>query len=152
SPSQTLIVRATQGADLWKQGIAPVIMCTGGVTGGPRSEAEACEDVLIAKGVPVERILSEYSSINTAGNVFYTNELMLQNNMETAVVVSSRYHMLRARWLFWRAGVPVVTSPADIGYLTTGEILFSYTREWAAFHWQVLQDWFDMPHIVVPVP
>ncbi|MEL6151078.1 MAG: YdcF family protein [Chloroflexota bacterium] len=153
SPSKTLMVRATHGADLWKQGIAPVVLCTGGVIGSaPRSEAEACEDVLMAEGVPAESILSEYSSINTAGNVFFTNELMQQNGMDTAVVVSSRYHMLRARWLYWRTGVPVTSSPAEIGYLTTGEILFSYTREWAAFHWQVLRDWFDIPHIVVPVP
>jgi len=153
SPSKTLTVRAQHGAELWRQNIAPVIICTGGIVGSaPRAEASACEDVLIAEGIPADAILSEYQSINTQTNVRFSKELMENNGLQNAVVVSSRYHLLRAQWLFWRAHVPIYTSPAPIGYLTTGEILFSYTREWGAFHWQVLRDFFNTPHIVVPVP
>jgi uncharacterized SAM-binding protein YcdF (DUF218 family) len=151
--SQTLQVRAEQGAHLWQQGLAPIIICTGGVVGqAPRSEAEVCQAVLIAGGVPSSAIRLESSSSNTEENVRYARDLMQAEGLADAVVVSSRYHLLRARWLFWRAGVDVVMSPAPIGYLTPVEIAYSYFREWGAFHYQLLRDVFRLPHIYIPVP
>ena len=153
SPSQTLVERAEVGASLWREGVAPQIICTGGIVGAsPRQEADACLEVLTGVGIPADVVILEVDSINTQTNALNTAAIMQQRGMTTAVVVSSRYHLLRARWLFWRVGLPVHTSPAPIGHMTTGEILFSYTREWAAFHYQVLRDLFGTPHIYVPVP
>lgn len=153
SPSQTLVERAQQGARLWEQGIAPAIICTGGVVGdAPRAESDACREVLDAAGVPPDVVLWEEQSTTTAENVEHTLVLMAQHDMQSAVVVSSRYHLLRARWLYALAGQPVHTSPAAIGHLTTGEVLFSYTREWAAFHYHILREYLGVPQIYVPVP
>lgn len=152
-PSKTLTVRAEHGANQWHAGIAPLIICAGGVTGGaPRSEADACREELVRFGVPAEAVLLEERSINTEENVRYTLDLMAQHELTSAVVVSSRYHMLRSRWLFWRQRADVVTSPARIDYLTRREVFYGYSREWAAFHWQLLRDVFDVPHVYVPVP
>ncbi len=157
TPSKTLTVRAQHGASLYADGIAPVVICAGGVTGvAPRSEADACRETLEQFGVAPADILLEESSINTEQNVYYTRQLMHQQQMQSAVVVSSRYHLLRARWLFWRATPPpslqIYLSPARIGYLTPTEITYSYLRELAAFHWQLIRDRLDVPYIRVPVP
>lgn len=153
APSRTLVERAEQGAALWARGVAPKIICTGGVVGSaPRTEADACREVLAAAGVPPDAVLWEDESINTVQNVRHTLRLMAQHDMGSAVVVSSRYHMLRARWLYALAGQRVHTSPAPIGYLTTPELLFSYFREWGAFHYHFLRDYLGAPHIYVPVP
>ncbi len=153
SPSRTLIQRAEVGADLWRQGMAPHIICSGGIVGAsPRQEADACLEVLEGVGVPADAVILEVDSINTQTNALNSAAIMEQRDMTSAVVVSSRYHLLRARWLFWRAGLSVHTAPTPIGYLTTGEIIYAYAREWAAFHWQVLRDVFGTPHIYVPVP
>jgi uncharacterized SAM-binding protein YcdF (DUF218 family) len=130
SPSKTLTVRAEHGASLYQHGIAETVICAGGVTGGaPRSEANACREELMRFGVPGEAILLEERSINTEQNGRLYLELMAERDLNSAVVVSSRYHLLRARWLFWRSpsdhSIEVVTSPARIDYLTPTEILYS---------------------------
>lgn len=157
SPSKTLTVRAEHGAALYTQGIAPIVICAGGVTGGaPRSEADACREELVRFGVPADTVLLEERSVNTEQNVAYTLEIAAQRELASFVVVSSRYHLLRARWLYWRVRpqppLEVVTSPARIDYLTPTEILYSYGREWAAFHWQLVRERLNVPHIYVPVP
>lgn len=153
TPSRTLEVRSEVGSALYAAGVAPVVICTGGVIGAaPVSEAALCADVLAREGVPREVIFLETDSINTQTNAINAQAMMQANGWQTAVVVSSRYHLLRARWMFARAGVVAQMAPAPIGYLTPGEILFSYFREWAAFHYQVLRDVFRMPHFRVPVP
>lgn len=152
-PSETQTVRSAYAAQLWQRGVAPRLLCAGGVTGGaPRSEASACREVLLGLGVPADAILLEERSINTAENVRYSLALMAEQGLARAVVVSSRYHLLRARWLFALQGQAVETSPAPIDYLTPSEIAYAYTRELGAFHWQLIRDVFGLPHIYVPVP
>jgi uncharacterized SAM-binding protein YcdF (DUF218 family) len=155
SPTETHRVRSLHAADLWEAGAAPTIICAGGVTGrATRSEAAACAEVLTEAGIPTQAMLLEEQSINTETNVEHTLALMGDMDAGSVIVVSSRYHMLRARWLFWRQAptLTVQLSPAAIGHLTPGEMLYSYIREWGAFHWQVIRDRLPVPHIRVPVP
>jgi hypothetical protein len=53
-PGPALTRRANHAAELWKRGLAPAIICTGGITGreNTRSEASACSELLRAAGVP----------------------------------------------------------------------------------------------------
>ncbi len=157
SPGGTLTIRAEQGTTLYKEGIAPVVICAGGPTGlTDRSEADACGAELQRFGVPADAVLLEERSFNTEQNVAYTLEIMAARDLNSVVVVSSRYHLLRARWLFWRQRatrpVQVTTSPAPIDNLVPAEIIYAYAREVAAFHYQVLRDLLPIPHIRVPVP
>ena len=118
SPGETLESRIEHAVTLWRRGLARRIICTGGYTGqAHRTESSACRATLIALGVPPEAVYIEEQSQNTYENAQYALEIMAENDLQTAVVVSSGYHLLRARWLFWRAGQPVHTSPAGIGFL-----------------------------------
>lgn len=157
APGATLTIRAGRGAALYERGLASVVICAGGPTGlTDRSEADACGAELRRFGVPPSAVVLEERSFNTDENVAYTLEIMAARGLDSVVVVSSRYHLLRARWLFWRqrATLPVrvTTSPAPIDNLTPGEVIYAYLREVAAFHYQVLRDWLPVPDMRVPVP
>lgn len=152
TPTATLRTRSSRAADLWHQGIAPRVICTGAV---PRlatiSEAEGCRQVLLAAGVPDEAILLENRSRSTEENALYTAELMQANNWNSAVIVSSRYHLFRANWLFNRLGIEAYTSPANVSFMRTPEYIRLVTREIAALHWQVFIDVFHLPITSAPL-
>ncbi|MGV2434918.1 MAG UNVERIFIED_CONTAM: YdcF family protein [Anaerolineae bacterium] len=64
--------------------------------------------------------------------------------VQRITLVTTRYHMLRAYWMFNRQGLQVDTRPAPLDYLTRQEILYAYTREVLAFQWQFLRDRFPL--------
>ncbi len=155
TPGETLESRIEHAVTLWRRRLARRIICTGGYTGqAHRSESSACRATLIALGVPPEAVYIEERSQNTYENARYALEIMVENDLQSAVVVSSGYHLLRARWLFWRAGQPVHTSPAGIGFLEARDVAYVHLREVGAFHWQLVRDVLgeNLPRIRVPVP
>jgi len=114
TPYRALTRRTERAADLWQQGLARTVICTGGIGAHvrvPRSEADGCREVLMARGVPRSAIVLEEASRTTAENARETRALMARHGWRTAIVVSDSYHVLRARYLFGRAGVDAVTSP-----------------------------------------
>lgn len=144
--------RSQQGAELWRQGFAPLIVCSGGQPPNrPRSEAEACRDVLLREGVPDSAIRMEMRSRSTEENAIYTRELMDAEGWERAIIVSDSYHVLRARWLFEMRGVPALTSPVPAerirGRPTYNQSLL---REIVAIHWQIFKDLLGLPYTHVP--
>lgn len=59
-----------QAARLFREGAAPLVMVSGGgLIDGARSEAEVFAEDLVARGVPIERIVTEHASTNTGENV-----------------------------------------------------------------------------------
>lgn len=151
TPTATLRTRATRAAELWATGHAPYVICTGAV---PRfatiSEAEGCRRILVSHGVPDDRIILEENSRSTLENALNTADILAERGWESAVVVSSRYHLLRAYWLFSRLGITTYTSPANISFLRPHGYFRLLTREIAAMHWQVLNDVFNLPYTSVP--
>jgi uncharacterized SAM-binding protein YcdF (DUF218 family) len=149
-PGPALIRRAAQGAELWQRGLAPQIICAGGLgLRRTRSEAEACAELLREAGVPDSAIIREDRSRSTEENALYTAEIMQANGWQRALVVSDGYHLLRAHWLFNQVGVTNITSPAQsppLGNLTT-----SILREIAAFHWHTFKSLLNLPVTYVPL-
>ncbi|MDX2163294.1 MAG: YdcF family protein [bacterium] len=134
-PGPALTRRTRHAAQLWRDGYAPVLLCTGGVTmGRSRSEAEGCRDILVAEGVPADAIYLEERSRSTEENALYARATMDANGWSDAVLVSDGYHLLRAQWIFSLEGITVYPSP------TVNPSVVPYTfaalREVAALHWQ----------------
>ena len=149
-PGPALIRRTEQAAKLWEKGMAQHIICSGGYPINiPRSEADACAELLRDAGVPADAIVQEDRSRSTEENALYTREVMDANGWKTAVIVSDGYHLLRATWIFNTYGIPHTTSPAASPALLN--FLFSFGREIAAFHWQALKDVLHLPFTYVPV-
>jgi uncharacterized SAM-binding protein YcdF (DUF218 family) len=133
------LVRRTQHAvALYKAGLAPVIICSGGQgEPGLMSEAQAACDLAAASGVPPADLLLEGQAHSTEENARNTAVIMAAHGWHTAVIVSDGFHLYRADLLFRRAGLVPYPSPAQ---LTTGPMnpLERYgreTRELAALIW-----------------
>jgi uncharacterized SAM-binding protein YcdF (DUF218 family) len=56
----------------------------------------------IKQGVKKEDIILEERALNTYQNALFTKEIMIENGYQSAIVVSSSYHMRRAKLVFER--------------------------------------------------
>ncbi len=150
-PGPALVRRADRAAALYAGGAAPAVICTGGYgQGRARSEADACAELLRARGVPAAAIVLEEQSRSTEENALYTRAIMDANGWETAVVVSDGYHLLRAALIFNRAGIPHTTSPAASDP-PLRSLLPALGREVAAFHWLLVKTALNLPITYIPV-
>lgn len=142
TPYRALTRRAEHAARLWSRGLAGRVICTGGIGAHvqvPRSEADGCREVLMRSGVPRSVILLEETSRTTDENARQARQVMQRHGWRRAIVVSDSYHVLRARYLFVRAGIDAVTSPVPAAQV--GSPLFyvmSVVREVAALQWQMV--------------
>lgn len=149
-PGPALTRRSNQAAELWLQGAAPVVICTGGITGtARRSEASACKELLLAQGVPENAIILEENSRSTEENAIYVFDIFSQNGWERGVLVSDSFHMLRAHWLFRQYGIVVYNSPVSASRIGFLDYVVAIGREVAALHWQMVKQLFNLPHTYV---
>lgn len=145
TPTPSMIRRADHAAAMWQQGLAPVVICSGGYPGKATvSEASACQTALLAAGVPADVIILEENSRSTEENALETHAIMAANGWQTAILVSDGYHLLRANWLFQMSGITPYPSPVTEGYPTPVEYTISILREMAALHWQVIKTLFGI--------
>jgi uncharacterized SAM-binding protein YcdF (DUF218 family) len=146
TPGPALTRRSLHAADLWRRGLAPVIICTGGKPGNrTRPEADACAELLRAEGVPAEAILQETESRSTEENALYTRTMIEARGWHSAILVSDGYHLFRAQHLFSNQAIPVYTSPVTKSSPGAIEYAVFIGREIMALHWQLLKETFNIP-------
>lgn len=100
--------RVALAVTLYQSGAAPLLVLSGG--GAPVSEAQAMAELARAAGVPGTALLCEAASRNTAENALNSAALLRQIGLSRVLLVSSRTHLSRARWLFRLARLRVVGS------------------------------------------
>ena len=104
--SDSLRYRCESALAAWEQGLAPfLIVCGAQGTDEPVAEAEAMRAWLTERGVPEENIVLEADSYNTEQNLENAHALMQARGWESAIVVTSDYHLERALWIARDAGV-----------------------------------------------
>ncbi|MFO0694060.1 MAG: YdcF family protein [Polyangiales bacterium] len=102
-------------AQLLREGRAPVAILSGGRT-DPRDrviEAHALRDQLVALGIDPSRLLVEDRSRNTRENAVETLGLAERRGLGKLLVVTSAFHVERARDCFRAAGRDVEMLPVD---------------------------------------
>jgi uncharacterized SAM-binding protein YcdF (DUF218 family) len=152
TPGYALTRRSLHAAELWKQGYAPNIICSGGYTGGhQRSEADGCHDILLSQGIPSEVIVLENQSHSTEENAIYSQQFMEENNWSTAILVTDSFHILRSRIIFESQGYTVTLSPVPWQEINnTGFYISMLGREIVAFHWHIFKDLLRLQVTSVP--
>ena len=118
--SGVFAARLDHAVELFKRGIAPYLVVTGGKQPGDRTtEAATARAYARAHGVPDDRILSEDRGRTTLESLQSVAGLMRSHELRSAVFVSDRTHMLRVlrmatdlRITAW--GSPTQTSPTDL--------------------------------------
>ena len=81
-------------------------------------DAATAPRLLTALGVTADRLILENKSRNTYENAVFTKELVTPKPGETWLLVTSAFHMPRAKALFDKAGFATIPWPVD--YRTTG--------------------------------
>ncbi|NWF70058.1 MAG: YdcF family protein [Chloroflexi bacterium] len=149
-PDLALTRRSQHAAQLWQQGYAPYVLCTGGQSEYVRrAEAAGCRDVLLANGVPDPAIVLEAQSRSTEENAIYAGDMMAARGWQSAVLVTDGFHLLRAAWIFGQRGVNVFPSPVAFSRVPAGWLGVYLAREILALHWQVFKGIFNLPNTYV---
>ncbi|UUZ79285.1 YdcF family protein [Paenibacillus sp. P26] len=98
TPSPALKERLNRAVQLYQAGMIRHIIVTGGYD-SPNSkltEAEGMRDYLLEQGVPVAAILLENEARSTYQNLLFSRRLMQQEGWSSAVIITHRYHAVRA--------------------------------------------------------
>lgn len=111
-PSPVLKARLDHALRLYEEGLAPVLILTGGVgVGDTVSEAEVGRRYVVRAGVPSEAVLIERAGLSSDQSMSTVAELMDRHGLDSAVLVSDPFHMLRLRILAARLGFRAFSSP-----------------------------------------
>ena len=111
-PSPVFKARLDHAAELYRRGLAALVIVTGGAGGDPQfSEGEVGRDYLRTLGVPDHRLIAETRSPDTAESARRVATIMRANSMTTCLAVSDGYHMFRVKRMLGREGVTVYAAP-----------------------------------------
>jgi len=112
-PSPVLRARLDHAFDLFRQGIAPVVITTGGAAADPRfSEGGVGVDYLRHRGIPERNLIAETQGSDTAQSAVRVAVIMRANGLHSCVAVSDAYHVFRIKRLLEHEGIgPVYVAP-----------------------------------------
>lgn len=95
--------RATRTAEIYRQGLAPVVVASGVRLRPYAGVAELMEHDLIGRGVPKEKILRyQHDAENTREEAEALAKFAAQKNWKSVIIVTSNYHTRRTRYIFRR--------------------------------------------------
>jgi uncharacterized SAM-binding protein YcdF (DUF218 family) len=112
-PSPVLRARLDHAFDLFRQGIAPVVIITGGAASDPSfSEGGVGRDYLQHRGIPERSLIAETQGSDTAQSAVRVAVIMRANGLHSCVAVSDAYHVFRIKRLLEHEGIgPVYVAP-----------------------------------------
>src|SRR6204780_3160855 len=112
-PSPVLRARLYHAFELFKQGIAPVVIVTGGAALDPSfSEGGVGSDYLKRRGIPERNLIAETQGSDTAQSAVRVAVIMHANGLHSCVAVSDAYHVFRIKRLLEHEGIgPVYVAP-----------------------------------------
>lgn len=106
--------RIWHAARIYHAGKAPLIVLSGGRPGLTRqSEAEAMQAFLLDLGVPEQALVMEEESTNTSENAEHTARILIESDITDILLVTSAFHMSRAKALFEAQGLRVTPAATD---------------------------------------
>jgi uncharacterized SAM-binding protein YcdF (DUF218 family) len=113
-PSPVLRARLDHALDLWNRHLAGLLILTGGTgAGDTTSEAAVGRTYARKRGVPDSAILVENEGRTTSESMRAVAGMLEVRGLQTALLVSDPFHMLRLRILARRFGFTPYTSPTQ---------------------------------------
>jgi vancomycin permeability regulator SanA len=133
-PSPLLADRIRTGVELYKTGLVPTLVMSGGDGADGFNEAVIMRDEAIAAGVSPESILVDPAGVTTEATVVNVMALLGENGgvRPSVIAVSQAYHLPRVQLTFATAGIDVLTVPAA-DPVPIGEMPLLVAREVPAF-------------------
>lgn len=128
-----LAARIDRGIEAHFENPGSLLVLSGGQGSDERlSEAQAMTGYALARGVREEDIITEDRSTSTRENLIYSKELLdkREEKLESLLVVSSNYHVLRALLLARELGIDCDGRGARTRFYYS---LNAFIREWIAY-------------------
>lgn len=138
-PSQLLRHRLERALALWERGAVREVMVSGALGKEGHDEALVMRDWLVARGVPAERVIVDSQGWTTFHTARNARELLRARGLESVVVVTSYYHVPRARLALERAGVTRVTTAHAVVRLSPRDPA-RIARELLGLVWYAVRD------------
>ncbi|MBA2381695.1 MAG: YdcF family protein [Chloroflexi bacterium] len=135
TPSPLLADRIATGVELYRSGLVPVLVMSGGPGADGFSEAFVMREQAIAAGVDAAAVLVDETGITTEATVDHTIALLWTPSADypiRLIAVSQAYHLPRIQLAFSGAGVDVLTVPA-VDPVPISEMPLLVAREVPAF-------------------
>jgi uncharacterized SAM-binding protein YcdF (DUF218 family) len=136
-PSPVLRDRLARAAQLYHEGVADKIICSGGVGKYPPAEAEVGKQFLLKAGVAEADIILESASSSTAEQAERIKEICDREGFKSIALVTSFYHEKRAIQLFRGAGFTNIVGARctherfqDLNYWVAREALALAVLNW----------------------
>ncbi len=129
-PSPQLAARLDHVAELWPQGLAPMVVVTGGNQPGDRfTEAEASAAYLEERGVPAEAIVQEGEGRTSYESLQGVARLLEERGLDSVLIVTDPFHSLRSRLIAEDAGLEAHVSPTTTSVVTGGRSVTRHLEE-----------------------
>jgi len=111
-PSPVLRARLDHAMVLFRQGLAPRIITTGGYGPDRRfSEAGVARDYLLRRGIPESVVEADAIGETTVQSAASVEHRMAKEGLRSCILVSDGFHLFRCKSIFARRGVSVYASP-----------------------------------------
>ena len=111
-PSPVYRARLDHADDLFRRGLASLVITTGGAAADPNfSEGGVGHDYLMRRGVPESALIAETQASDTAESAERVAVIMRANHMNTCIAVSDAYHVFRIRKMLEHEGLQVYLAP-----------------------------------------
>jgi len=111
-PSPVLRARLDHAVELYRRGIAGTLIMTGGTGPGDTvSEAVVGKRYVVRQGVPAAAVITEERGMTSLQSMRAVAGIMHREGIDSAVLVSDPFHMLRLRLLALRVGIEARSSP-----------------------------------------
>jgi uncharacterized SAM-binding protein YcdF (DUF218 family) len=133
-PSPILRARLDYAIELFKRGLAPYLITTGGAGGDPQfSEGGVGRDYLAAHGISDRHLIAETQGDSTATSAERVAVIMRANQMRSCIAVSDPFHLYRIKKLMEKRGITTYTSPRPYAYRRPWRRAFRVMHEAASY-------------------
>ncbi|MCW7480858.1 YdcF family protein [Leptospira kanakyensis] len=108
--------RLTDAVRMYKAGKVKKILFTGGsglLFANTYREADLAKELFLDLGVPEKDLIWENNSRNTYENAVETKKILQDKKIESAILVTSAFHMKRAAGCFQKQSISFVVYPTD---------------------------------------
>jgi uncharacterized SAM-binding protein YcdF (DUF218 family) len=113
SCTEALTDRVTTACRLHREGLAPLVIFSGGPGPGPVHETEGMKRLALSLGLSEDVIVLDPLGVNTEATVRNTVAMLRETGEVRVLVVSNFYHLPRIKMAYARHGLEVYTVPAE---------------------------------------
>jgi uncharacterized SAM-binding protein YcdF (DUF218 family) len=123
-PSPVFRARLDHALQLYREGLAPLLVVTGGVgRGDTMSEATVARHYLLNRKVPPDAVISQPQGRSTQASMTAVAGWLQAAHLKRVILVSDPFHMFRLRLEARRTGLEAYTSPTESSPISDNPVL-----------------------------